>query len=290
MEEMITPKTVPVVTSVKFKNIRCLPDVVFPLTRFTILTGDNGVGKSTVLDGVFSLYGSGSLPANLLTAGEEEGSISATRISGVTDTVLLFDCLDSGYAKMNSVCYHFDFITSAVHVSFNPLWVLERCKKAVQVIVPDVTNISTRFGDNDLGVTFSNESYRTASKCGSGVIALTNLVVWCSRMEAFINTKPVDKPAFILIDGIGDGFHYSHMLRLWEMIHEWADKMPQVQFVCTSHSRDCIEAFSKHFANSDDAQIVRLYKRQLDNAVVPTIYNKEYGFAQIVNGDLEVRG
>jgi len=44
------------ITSVTLKNFRGLHDATIPLTRVTMLTGGNGVGKTSVLEGLYCLF------------------------------------------------------------------------------------------------------------------------------------------------------------------------------------------------------------------------------------------
>jgi AAA15 family ATPase/GTPase len=55
------------VNSVSFKNFRGLSDLTVPLSQFTMLTGTNGVGKTSVLEGLFCLFSSTRLDVAALT-------------------------------------------------------------------------------------------------------------------------------------------------------------------------------------------------------------------------------
>jgi predicted ATPase len=65
---------------IEFQNFKTLRDTKLPLSRFTLIVGANGSGKSTALTGVLALQGPGWLTFNrILTAGLTENETVALK-------------------------------------------------------------------------------------------------------------------------------------------------------------------------------------------------------------------
>ena len=96
------------------------------------------------------------------------------------------------------------------------------------------------------------------------------------------------KNGILLIDEIENGLHYSVLPDVWKLIFKTAKDL-NVQVFATTHSKDCIEAFTQ-IANEndekDDGMLIRL-ERQGEKIVAKTI--SEERLAQAVNHDVEVR-
>jgi AAA15 family ATPase/GTPase len=89
-----------------------------------------------------------------------------------------------------------------------------------------------------------------------------------------------------LIDEIENGFHFSFHEKLWRFIFETGEKT-NVQIFATTHSRDCIEAFSKVSAEfQGQGQFIRLEE---NNGKIEAIDYNEEERKNIVDFHLEVR-
>ena len=55
------------INTVTFNNFRCFDEFTVPLSSVTMLTGVNGVGKTTILEGLFCLFSETKLDVSLLT-------------------------------------------------------------------------------------------------------------------------------------------------------------------------------------------------------------------------------
>jgi AAA15 family ATPase/GTPase len=74
--------------SVSFNNFRGLDNVTVPLTQFTMLTGSNGIGKTSVLEGLYCLFSQTKLDVSPLTRYSKttkltanlNGNISASQV------------------------------------------------------------------------------------------------------------------------------------------------------------------------------------------------------------------
>jgi AAA15 family ATPase/GTPase len=90
----------------------------------------------------------------------------------------------------------------------------------------------------------------------------------------------------LLIDEIENGLHYSVLPDVWKLIFKTARDL-NVQVFATTHSKDCIEAFTQASNDSpEDGMLIRL-ERHGEKIVAKTI--NEDRLAQAVNHDVEVR-
>jgi AAA15 family ATPase/GTPase len=94
----------------------------------------------------------------------------------------------------------------------------------------------------------------------------------------------------LLIDEFENGLHFSIQERLWSLIFELA-KILEIQVFATTHSWDCIEAFTHAAAaRQDDAILVKISHGagQKQDELVSTIYEKE-DLIHLTQADVEVR-
>lgn len=90
----------------------------------------------------------------------------------------------------------------------------------------------------------------------------------------------------LLIDEIESGIHYSVLPNLWKVIFEISKKL-NVQVFATTHSKDCVEAFTEAAAESpEDGMLIRL-ERQGEKIVARTF--EEEILIDAVNYEVEVR-
>jgi AAA15 family ATPase/GTPase len=138
-----------------------------------------------------------------------------------------------------------------------------------------------------LSVTLDNEKEVSFGTIGNGA------VTWASALMAILDVADIVKqhhlPAFLLVDEVGAGIHYSVMLTVWEYLRDFAKENPNIQFVFTSHSDDCVKAYCEAFSESDAAKIIRLHRTAMDNKIIATDYAKDQ-FGKLAEGDWEVRG
>jgi AAA15 family ATPase/GTPase len=90
----------------------------------------------------------------------------------------------------------------------------------------------------------------------------------------------------IFIDEIENGFHYTIMNKIREVIDS-ASKKYNVQVFATTHSLECIKAAHETLSSSDyDFSLIRLDKT--DDSIIPTYYDSESLDISIEN-EFEVR-
>ncbi|GHV90994.1 hypothetical protein AGMMS50268_14970 [Spirochaetia bacterium] len=193
-------------------------------------------------------------------------------------------------AQTSSICRYLDFSSirsMPQKLSFSMSRLLT---EALQIINPRVTDVRLTDISSGLSVVLDDKYSVTLGTIGNGAVTWASaLIAIFEVIESFNDKTPSDVPIIILIDEIGAGIHYSVMLAIWEYLKNFAQKYPNLQFVTTSHSDDCVHAFCEAFSDENSASIVRLHRTKIENKIIPTPYLKEH-FKHIASGDWEVRG
>jgi AAA15 family ATPase/GTPase len=98
---------------------------------------------------------------------------------------------------------------------------------------------------------------------------------------------PAAKGGIILVDEIENGFHYSVMEKVWEIIGQFADEY-KVQIFATTHSEENIRAAHRAFFNniSDDFIFHRLERI---NNEIQTVTIEEDLLQTVIEMDAEIR-
>ncbi|MGB8344109.1 MAG: ATP-binding protein, partial [Ktedonobacteraceae bacterium] len=95
------------------------------------------------------------------------------------------------------------------------------------------------------------------------------------------------KDGILLIDEFENGFHYSVLPELWQMIFQVARRL-NVQVFATTHSWDCIESFQKVAAENKQEEGLLMRLSLKGNDIVATIFDEnELGI--ITRERIEVR-
>lgn len=96
---------------------------------------------------------------------------------------------------------------------------------------------------------------------------------------------------FLLIDEFENGLHYSVQMRIWKLIFKLASEL-NIQVFVTTHSWDCIEAFSETSKESDsDAILFRIGQSVLPDEkgkTLATVFDKDSLF-ELTQSDVELR-
>lgn len=100
------------------------------------------------------------------------------------------------------------------------------------------------------------------------------------------------KDGFLLIDEFENGLHYSVQEQVWGLIFEMAQRL-NIQVFATTHSWDCIEAFSKVANQRTDMEGVlikmgRSIRENNKGQVIASVFNEEE-LAQLTQADVELR-
>ncbi|MEC7121178.1 MAG: AAA family ATPase [Pseudomonadota bacterium] len=86
------------------------------------------------------------------------------------------------------------------------------------------------------------------------------------------------KDGFLLIDEFENGLHYSVQEKVWQMIFEMSKKL-NIQVFATTHSRDCIEAFTQVANDRTDVEGVlfrmgRSAKASDNGKIIATVFDE----------------
>ena len=115
---------------------------------------------------------------------------------------------------------------------------------------------------------------------GDGVLRILQLVLGIQPATGGI----------LLIDEFENGLHFSVQEKLWELIFELA-KTLNIQVFATTHSWDCIEAFTKAAeTKQDDGLLIKISDDggEKKNGVISTVYERE-DLIRLTQADVEVR-
>ncbi len=113
------------------------------------------------------------------------------------------------------------------------------------------------------------------SELGDGLVHVLNIVV------ALISCQD----GVLLLDEAESGLHYTTQMKLWQMIFDLAARY-NVQIFATTHSNDCIDAFTKQSLDGDGI-LIRIEKRG-DKLHAQSYIDKEQVMSMRSN-DMEIR-
>lgn len=100
------------------------------------------------------------------------------------------------------------------------------------------------------------------------------------------------KDGFLLIDEFENGLHYSVQEKVWSLIFEMAKHL-NIQVFATTHSWDCIEAFSEVASKREDVEgllfsMGRSAKTSDNGKIIATIFD-EAKLQRFTQADMDVR-
>ena len=142
----------------------------------------------------------------------------------------------------------------------------EEVVKALRLLAPDIQRLSfARNGDNDYAI--------CKLKNVPTPVPLRSMGDGINRILAIILAMVNCKDGYLLIDEFDNGLHVSVQKQLWEIVFELANKL-RVQVFATTHSYDCIDAFSDVLGSGKYAESDGLMIRldNYENNIEATIY------------------
>jgi energy-coupling factor transporter ATP-binding protein EcfA2 len=192
-----------------------------------------------------------------------------------------------------SSCIYLDFPGIRAIPQKLTLQASKRLTEALKLINPDVTDVRLTDIEGGLSAVLDNTHAVSLGSLGNGAVTWANvLITLFTLMETIKFSENQENPIIVLIDELGAGIHYSAMCDILKYLYDLAKQYPQLQFITTSHSYDCVRAFCEIFLNIDTAKIVRLHSMINEskiNSIKTTIYSNSQ-FIKILSDEWEVRG
>lgn len=120
-----------------------------------------------------------------------------------------------------------------------------------------------------------------------GYVPLNSLGDGTVRLFAAALALAQNPNGFLVIDEVENGIHYTALRAFWSMVLETAQKY-NVQVLATTHSRDCVDSFTRAAIENEEAKgvLVRLNKK--DGQIRAVEYSEEH-LEIAVDQDIEVR-
>lgn len=191
-------------------GFRGIPELsISRLGRVTLLTGNNGAGKTTVLDAVRTE--AGKSPPEIRCRSLGPGVLEDDRIAKWWNAV-------APTADRDRVVDALRLVVDGVESAALAAEPTGRRRSRSRVIV--------RFKGDPAPVPLK--------RLGDGAVRVFGVAL------ALANSRD----GFLLIDEVENGLHHSVQKRFWRMVLETAETN-NVQVLATTHSRDCVEGFAR---------------------------------------------
>lgn len=150
------------------------------------------------------------------------------------------------------------------------------------------------------GLIFINDKYKADGQ-RTGMVRLANhdkpiplksLGEGIQRILNIVLNIPNAKDGFLLIDEFENGLHYSVQEKVWGLIFEMAKRL-NIQVFATTHSWDCIEAFSKVAVERTDVEgllfrMGRSARTSDKGKVIATVFDEDK-LQHFTQADMEIR-
>jgi hypothetical protein len=189
-----------------------------------------------------------------------------------------------------SICRFLDFAILRPQTQRLSFSAAKQLAKALRIVNSHITDVRLKDIVSGLSVILDDKHEVSIGSIGNGAVTWASvLLAVFDMMETYKQQLQDGIPCLIMIDEMGTGIHYSAMLDVWKFLDDFSKGNPNIQFVFTSHSDDCIRAYCETFLERDVAAIVRLHETAVDGKIVPTEYKLD-SFPDIIAGDWEVRG
>ena len=154
--------------------------------------------------------------------------------------------------------------------------------ESLQIIEPDVQGINftinTRFNSHGLVKLRGQKEPIHLGSMGGGIGQILNLMCAAVTVENGV----------LLVDEIDTGLHYEVQADMWRLLIKISQKL-NLQIFATTHSYDCIAAFSEALDASGDSSQGKLFRLDWRGKLGRAIEYPAAHLAIAVNQDIEVR-
>jgi hypothetical protein len=191
-------------------------------------------------------------------------------------------------SKPASASRYLDFASIRSMPQELPYQTSKKLTKALQIINPSVTDVRISKIENGLSVILDGDKETTLGTIGNGAVTWASTLIAIFGLDEYLKINQTARnPVLILIDEIGAGIHYSVMPAIWDYLKIFTEQYPNVQFITTSHSDDCVRAFCDAFSDKGKVGSVVRFHKLSDGRIVPTLYESTQ-FERILSGEWEV--
>jgi AAA15 family ATPase/GTPase len=151
--------------------------------------------------------------------------------------------------------------------------------RILQIIEPDLVGLKilTRGGSPLIFGDTKKERLVPLPLMGDGMMRLLNMALSMTGAAHGI----------LLIDEIENGFHHSLMVKVWKAVSQLSREC-ETQVVATTHSRECIIAAAKAFAEKDESDFRYYRLERVDGESRPVAYDQE-ALRAAIETELEMR-
>ncbi len=108
-----------------------------------------------------------------------------------------------------------------------------------------------------------------------------------SRVLQMILALVSAKDGILLVDEFENGLHWTVQPKIWQLVFRLAKRL-NVQVFATTHSQDCVKAFSSVWQDDEDAATFHRLDRDARNGVKVTTYDRSM-LSDSVETEVEVR-
>ena len=305
--------------SLEVKGYRCFEHLTIEkLGRVNLIVGKNNVGKTALLEALWIYLNQGShhKVSDILNSRDEDKQLESiarqnipinwfevllTRANGRkkiieirgNDNVLTLSKSDSSPFSINNplknrVLSSFIETKGLDYSEIIELWDKielttreDDVTESMKFILPNLLRVRVRNVQNNERIPFAQvdnvEIPLPLKSLGEGLNRLFGISL------ALVNCNN----GILLIDEIESGLHYSVLPDVWKLIFKTAKDL-NVQVFATTHSKDCIEAFTQAAVDDEESEgmLVRL-ERQGEKIVAKPIAEERLALA--ISHDVEVR-
>jgi AAA15 family ATPase/GTPase len=305
--------------SLEIKGYRCFEHLTIEkLGRVNLIVGKNNVGKTALLEALWLYFNQGSgqmMGAILANRYEDKLPVSFSGNASITYKNLFTRDITESTFQINSINQEIPpliggWINEMLQFSSSPpsliknffvktegltnteittFWDNIELKPAedavirsMRLILPNLIRVRLKTMQHNERIAYAQienlEEPFTLKSFGDGLNRLFGISL------ALANCKD----GVLLIDEIENGFHYSILPDVWKLIFKTAKDL-NVQVFATTHSKDCIEAFTQAAIDDEESEgmLIRLERNKGDKIIAKTI--EEERLADAINYGAEVR-